>query len=787
MARKKFVGIQISPISFIDEGVETVLETLQERAGVNVLMIGTVSWLGLKAGRSISYSLDGWPDHGVPEPLTMQGGAYFNPHPAFYTNTFIKDFRAGDAILQGVDILEQVIPEAHRRGMRVMPELMEPLFKYAGHGSTNTVSIANLPQCLEVDLFGRHGQEPCTNHLDYRLWWHSMIEDQCRSYAIDGIMWCNERRSPLDQLIAGLAPSCFCAHCRREAQARGIDVEGARKAFLELYDFFQRARANEDFVDGALIEFLRVLLRNPEILIWERFWLERNKDLDRELYGQVKWCNADLEFGLNVWNRNHFNPLRKAQWPWLEQTRYADWVKPITYQHQSGQVYVKEMSDFHRSLLRDLTPGVYADHVQAAGAQRGTVGSAGPDRDGPRHLCLWAVCRRSAWGTGQGAGLHGDRGRRSPGAGRPGRLHPRHRLPQRAGDLPGGGARGHLCAQLCQHEAFQLGRCPAGAARTGSRVTMRTLYLADPAIHPEQLAAIRAVLPADWQLSDQPDAAAVFLTENGAIDAGMVARAGHALRLVVRLDTGHAALPADLAVPLADLPNTALLGVAEHALLLMMALSRQLFGVVAATQAQQWLPERSEPILTDQRRYTYNWIGLQEFGVLYRKTLGIVGLGLIGAAVAQRARAFGMRVLYTQRTRLDPGREQQLGVGWQQLDDLLAQSDFVSLHHRFQEEPGGNDKQIGARELALMKPTAYLINTARGRLVDEEALAAALASGQIAGAGLDVFRYEPLPPGHPFFALAGPRLILTPHVAGAPIAEARRTIADELVELLHAL
>lgn len=353
---KKFVGIQISPISFIDEGVDVVLDTLQQRVGVNVLMVGTVSWLGLKAGRSISHKLDGWPDHGVPEPLTMKGGAYFNPHAEFYANTFIKDFRAKDEAMQGIDILEMVIPEARRRGMRVMPELMEPLFKYAGHGSTNNVEIANLPQCLEVDLYGRIGQEPCTNNPDYRLWWHAMIEDQCRSYEIDGIMWCNERRSPLDQMIAGLAPGCFCAHCRREAMARGIEVEPVRKAFFEVYEYFQQARQGAEFVDGALIEFLRVLLRNPEILVWERFWLERNKDLDRELYGLVKWCNADLEFGLNVWNRNHFNPIRKAQWPWEEQTRYADWVKPITYQHQSGQVYVKEMSDFHKNILRDFTP-----------------------------------------------------------------------------------------------------------------------------------------------------------------------------------------------------------------------------------------------------------------------------------------------------------------------------------------------------------------------------------------------------------------------------------------------
>ena len=89
--KDKFVGVQISPISFIDEGVDNVLETLQNRVGVNVLLIGTVSWLGLKSGRSVSWKIDGWPDHGIPEPFAMKGGAYFDPNPNFYNNTFIKN------------------------------------------------------------------------------------------------------------------------------------------------------------------------------------------------------------------------------------------------------------------------------------------------------------------------------------------------------------------------------------------------------------------------------------------------------------------------------------------------------------------------------------------------------------------------------------------------------------------------------------------------------------------------------------------------------------------------
>ena len=103
---RRFVGVQIGPAPFVDEGVDTVLDTLQNRVGVNVLMLGTVSWLGLKSGRSISHEVDGWPDHGIAEPLDVQGGSYLHPRPELYRTTFLSDFRAPDDGMRGKDIIE---------------------------------------------------------------------------------------------------------------------------------------------------------------------------------------------------------------------------------------------------------------------------------------------------------------------------------------------------------------------------------------------------------------------------------------------------------------------------------------------------------------------------------------------------------------------------------------------------------------------------------------------------------------------------------------------------------
>ncbi len=310
---------------------------------------------------------------------------------------------------------------------------------------------------------------------------------------------------------------------------------------------------------------------------------------------------------------------------------------------------------------------------------------------------------------------------------------------------------------------------------------MTLIYLADPAVQTQQIQAIRDALPQGWQLSDQPAGAAAILTENVNITPEMLRSAGSSLKLILRLDTGQAQVT-ETNLPVYNLENMGLNGVAEHVVALILTLSRNLLWSARQTNAAAWAPGKDEPALTDQRKYTYNWIDLPSAGAIYRKRVGIVGLGHIGRAVARRLRPFGVQLLYTDLQRFDPATEAELGVSWRSLENLLRESDFVSLHLRFTEGPGGNDKMFGAREFALMKPSAYFINTSRGRMVDEDALAEALKDGQIAGAGLDVFRYEPLPKDHPLLQLAGDQVILTAHVSGTYNVEAWQITANEVIE-----
>ncbi len=252
----------------------------------------------------------------------------------------------------------------------------------------------------------------------------------------------------------------------------------------------------------------------------------------------------------------------------------------------------------------------------------------------------------------------------------------------------------------------------------------------------------------------------VILFRRGTVDAAMAAACPD-LKLVQRL--GERTDPIDLdtlrarAVPVSCLSRRSLAYTAEHAILLMLALAKRLPDAERALRDGAYDAAK----VASPDNVAYNWVGLPGVGGLNGHTLGIVGLGEVGALAARMANGFGMRVIYTNRKPLPAAREAALQASFRPLDALMAEADFVSVHAPNTPQTRG---LIGADAIARMKPTAFLVNTARGPLLDEDALFTALAERRIAGAGLDVHLIEPRPKDDRFCTL--PNVILTPHLAG---------------------
>jgi phosphoglycerate dehydrogenase-like enzyme len=236
----------------------------------------------------------------------------------------------------------------------------------------------------------------------------------------------------------------------------------------------------------------------------------------------------------------------------------------------------------------------------------------------------------------------------------------------------------------------------------------------------------------------------------------------------------------DAGVAVAVMPLCGCIAVAELTMTLLLALSKQLIEAHRTTVTGAYRELGLEPTPSSQRVHAFQWMKLPHLQEVRGQTLGLIGFGEIGTEVAKRARAFDMDVLYYKREPLPAEIETMLDVRAASLDDLLRQSDFVSLH-----VPHGDDtdRLIGARELALMKPTASLINTCRGPVVDEEALIAALSNGTIASAGLDVFTLEPLQHDSPLTRLDN--VILTPHIGGGTGGAREKQMRDVLANVVR--
>lgn len=201
--------------------------------------------------------------------------------------------------------------------------------------------------------------------------------------------------------------------------------------------------------------------------------------------------------------------------------------------------------------------------------------------------------------------------------------------------------------------------------------------------------------------------------------------------------------------------------VAEQALTLMLCCERKTILGQKAVEAGVYRGMGLEPVATSQWNIRPNWPEIEGVAELFGKSVGVIGLGDIGMDIARRCLAFDMEIFYYQRTRHLAQVEAEYQATYLPFDDLLERVDYLVLVLPHTEESEG---MIGAAELARMKKTATLINVGRGALVDEAALARALKEGAIAMAGLDVYRYEPLPADSPLIGL--PNAVLLPHTGG---------------------
>lgn len=240
------------------------------------------------------------------------------------------------------------------------------------------------------------------------------------------------------------------------------------------------------------------------------------------------------------------------------------------------------------------------------------------------------------------------------------------------------------------------------------------------------------------------------------IDRALLAAAPD-LRIVANMAVGYdnidPAMAAEEGVWVTNTPGVLHETTADFAFALLLAAARNVVASERDTRAGGWKTWSPTAFLGPD---------------VHGATLGIVGLGEIGTAVAKRARGFNMRVLYASRTRKEQ-LERELDLTWCTLPELLAASDFVTLHTPLTPE---TRNLMGVDQFAAMKRGAILVNTSRGGVVDQEALVMALRDGRIGGAALDVTVPEPLPLDHPLYSF--PNVVITPHIASASVATRAR-------------
>lgn len=351
----RFNAIQMGPHSLCDEGIDHVLDLIQDAAAINCVMVYSHMYHG-GYGKPLAWFA---PDHGV-TPRETRGRklplVWVKHHEQFFRDTSLRH-PAPDpsAEYANRDLFAELARPVRARGMKLYARILE------GSGREAADHIVNYSKVETRDIDGKPSLVPCWNHPEYRAFWTATAEDMFRSYDLDGLQWGAERQGILMNAVLPWntnPPVCFCEFCHARGRANGIDPERARTGYESLYKFAQGMMAARlKPADGVFAEFLRVLIRYPEILSWEYQYRLSREETQQAIYKTVKAIKPDAQVGWHVDHQpSSWDIVYRAEMSYAEMAPYSDFIKFIAYYDVLGpRIRFWYLARLQRTILGELS------------------------------------------------------------------------------------------------------------------------------------------------------------------------------------------------------------------------------------------------------------------------------------------------------------------------------------------------------------------------------------------------------------------------------------------------
>jgi len=338
-------GLLCSPHSFYDEGIDYVLDNVQEKAGTNAIVVYT--YQGMTPGaRGAQYLAD----HGKPiQPNRLNDATtWVNVDERYFRGTSLRHIEDGpNRLYADKNIVEDLEEPLRSRDMKLYARILE------GWSMGYRPGFFKVHQ---IDLEGRLGDHTCYNHPDYQEFWVASTHNLFAQYKnLAGIFWGSERKSPLEDVLRGRVPTCFCEHCRKLGEQLGVDADGAAEGLRKMMEFVRGVREDGPPEEGSFVTFMRILIEYPDILGWEKVWRESYLSIPKQVRGAMKALNPQATLG---WHGDHavtgLGLFKRIGLDYGELTDTFDWIKPSVYHLAAAPRLRGRFTDLHETIFSDL-------------------------------------------------------------------------------------------------------------------------------------------------------------------------------------------------------------------------------------------------------------------------------------------------------------------------------------------------------------------------------------------------------------------------------------------------